>query len=45
MVKNDSVGNKVEKLHKVGKEGKADKESLRLLKKKNRRLKLQVNAY
>jgi len=36
---------KIEKLQNIEEESKAKKESSRLLKKKNRRLKFQVNAY
>jgi len=44
LVKNDSLGNEIDELHKVGVERKAKKQSLRLLKEKNKRLKLQVNV-
>lgn len=40
MLKNESLSNEIEKLQKVGQERKTEKESVRLLKKKNRKLKL-----
>jgi len=45
MLKNESHGNDIEKLLKVGQERKAEKQSAGLLKKNNRWLKSQVNGY
>jgi len=45
MVNNNALGDEIEKLQKVGEERKAKKESLRVLKDKSKRLKLQVNGY
>ena len=45
MKKNDTLGNEIQKLQKIREERKANKESVQLLKEKNRRPKLQLNGY